>query len=162
MTPGDPFRLRMTAAFCVCTLALTACVPYPVYKTLQPAAQVMVNDSEGHPVPGASVTLIASAYPYGWEKTRETQLTDGAGIAHFEAHREWRAEVNFIHGSEQYFWNWCVRKDGFQTFTTTDGNADKFNPGLVAKLAVGESTPCPEGPRAPRPNNAARRSALMR
>ena len=58
---------QSTVTILLATALLSGCVPYPVYKTLQPAATATIQDSQGEPIAGAAVTLISSAYPYGWE-----------------------------------------------------------------------------------------------
>ena len=115
---------------------LGGCLPYPIYKTLQPAAQIKVQDISGHPLAGAKVTLIATAYPYGREKSRETQVTDANGIAKFIGRSEWRAETLMIHGAEEYVWRWCVEKEGYETVK----GEDVAKGGVV--LRMGESSPC--------------------
>lgn len=63
------------------TTLIAGCVPYPVYKTLQPAAKATIRDDRGVPASGAVVTLVASAYPYGREKSRDTRTTTDDGVA---------------------------------------------------------------------------------
>ena len=125
-------------------ISLCGCVPYPVNKTLQPAAQVTVRDRMHQPLAAAEVTLIASAYPYGFEKSRTTKDTAVDGTAAFDSIREWRAESLMIHGAEEYFWNWCVRKTGYATYVTAHRSARDFQGKLAIELAQGESTPCPQ------------------
>ena len=122
---------------------LPGCVPYPVYKTLQPAAQIVVHDEANHPVANAEVVLLASAYPYGFERSRETRETNDQGIASFASQREWKVETLMIHGALEYFWNWCVRKDGYVTYLTSDRDADDFQSAPVVRLKRGQSTACP-------------------
>jgi hypothetical protein len=126
-------------------LSVTGCVPYPIYKTLQPEAKAIVRDHTARPVPGAKVTLIASAYPYGREKSRETKETDASGVASFSSRKEWRMEVLMIHGWEEYFWNWCIEKPGFQTYETAFGSQKKFGLESVFVLTEGASVPCAPG-----------------
>jgi hypothetical protein len=135
------FRLLLLA---VAAMPLAACVPYPVHKTLQPAASVTVVDHERKPVQAAEVSLVANAYPYGHEKGRSVQLTGSDGLAQFPARREWRTEVIFIHGSEEFFWNWCVRKEGYVTFTTSHRSSKNFETELLVGFQLGQSTPCPK------------------
>ena len=54
-----PRRLLMALML----LSLSACVPYPVYRTTQPEAELQVLDESGLPLAGASVTLIGHAHP---------------------------------------------------------------------------------------------------
>jgi hypothetical protein len=126
------------------TVTLSGCAPYPIYKTLQPAAQITVLDHANQPLPMAQATLVSNAYPYGREKTRETKATRDDGSASFDAVREWRIETLMIHGAEVYFWNWCVRKEGYVTYLTGNGSSTIFKDKLVVRLEPGESTPCPK------------------
>ncbi|WP_225540807.1 carboxypeptidase-like regulatory domain-containing protein [Xanthomonas sp. XNM01] len=148
-TDGIPARMSRTASKCFSVVAsvvastlLAGCVPYPVYKTLQPEAQVTVLAPSGQPIAGAEVQLIASAYPYGRERSRETATTGTDGRAWFPARREWRTEALALHGAEVYFWNWCIRAPGYRTRETTHGSAAEFEGTLVARMDTGESTPC--------------------
>ncbi|MEK8033839.1 carboxypeptidase regulatory-like domain-containing protein [Ideonella sp. DXS29W] len=132
---------------------MAGCVPYPVYKTLQPASTATVRDEQGRPVADAAVTLVSSAYPYGREKSRETQLTLPDGVAAFAARREWRTEVLALHGWEEYFWNWCVQKEGFATYRTRYGAAADFPTDVNVVLRAGESQPCAAGLSADQPGS---------
>ena len=128
--------------------ALAGCVPYPVYKTFQPAAIVTIVDSKAHPIEGAMVTMIASARPsYPAEKSRETKTSDAQGRVEFASKRQWRTEVLMLHGSEQYAWNWCVQKTGFVTYESAydplfDRLIDTFKPAATIVLHDGASTGC--------------------
>lgn len=122
---------------------LSGCVPYPVYKTLQPAAQIAVRDEANHPLPDAEVSLMGYAHPHVFERSRETKHTDGQGIASFASKQEWRAESSTIHGSEDFFWKWCVRKDGYATYLTVNNSAEEFKRDAVIRLTRGKSTACP-------------------
>lgn len=121
----------------------TACIPYPVYKTLQPSTRVTVVDQDNVPLAQAEVTLISSAYPYGGEKTRVARVTDDKGSAAFDSVREMRVETLMIHGAEEYYWNWCVRKEGYATYFTRHGGSDDFESAPRVKLVPGPSQPCP-------------------
>ena len=119
-------------------LSLSACVPYPVYRTTQPEAQLQVLDERGLPLAGASVTLIGHAHPTPVEQSRETRLTDADGIARFTSHHEWQAEVLFLHGRLDYYWEWCVTAPGSGTVL-----APYHAPRQVAQLRPGVAEPCP-------------------
>ena len=58
-------------------------------------------------------------------------------------------EALFIHGAEEFFWNWCIEKPGYQTVKTSWSNAGDFVEALRVMLRPGEATPCapqlPEG-----------------
>jgi hypothetical protein len=150
---------RIVSIFTVVAI-LSGCVPYPVLKTLQPAATVSLVDIQGKPVPAASVTLISSAYPYGLEKSRETKLTAINGTVAFDPTREFRVEVLAMHGSEEFFWNWCIQKDGFETVETSHRGASEFESRFAVVLAAGVSTPCREGLRLRSPTSKSSGSAL--
>jgi len=134
-------RRRVTVlAFCV---ALSGCVPYPVYKELQPATRVRVVDPAGRAVAGASVVLLSNAYPYGREQHRETRATDASGVVSFDGRHEWRVEWLVIHGSQQFFWNRCVAKPGYTTHLTEHRSAEKFETDPTVVLGAGVSSACP-------------------
>ncbi|MEZ5702681.1 MAG: carboxypeptidase regulatory-like domain-containing protein [Burkholderiaceae bacterium] len=121
---------------------LAGCIPYPVYKTLQPSARVRVLDAAGRPLSGAQVVLVASAFPYGGERHRSSARTGVDGRTTFEAEREWRVEWLVLHGAETYFWNWCVHKQGYQTFATHLRSAKLFQDTLEVRLQEGAAVPC--------------------
>lgn len=124
------------------TLALGGCVPYPVYKTLQPEASLAVFDEQGQPLAETQVLLIASAWPYGTERKRNAALSDTQGQARFEKIAEWRVESLMLHGAEHYFWNWCVQRPGYLTWHTGEGDL-RFEPRQSVRLHPGVSSPCP-------------------
>ncbi len=134
------------------TLFLSGCVVYPINKTLQPEAEILVTDAEGKPVQDAWVSLISSSYPYGLEQMRMGDKTNDSGEASFAEIKEWRTESLMIHGASVFFWNWCVVKADFETHTTMWSSSDDFQAQYDVTLTLGESTPCPEelnkiGPR---------------
>ncbi len=130
-----------TIAALLLVVFLTGC--YPVYKTLQPRSNIVVLDESGAPIQGASVVLVANAYPYGHEKTRMKVVTNYKGEARFPSSKEWRMEVMVMHGMEIYYWNWCVTKAGYETHVTRDGNAKDFDRMPTVILKEGSSTKCP-------------------
>jgi hypothetical protein len=133
-----------SALVVVLAASLPACVPYPIYKTLRPTAKATVLDQTNRPIPGAEVTLISSSYPYGFVKDRVVQKTGSDGVARFSGGREWRVEAVMIHGAEVFFWNWCVRKDGNITYSTSHRSAELFDRDLLVWLRPGASRPCPK------------------
>ena len=122
------------------------CVPYPIYKTLQPAATAMIVDSDGKPVSGATVVLISSAHPYGREQFRMVSITRD-GVAQFHTVKDWRIESMMLHGAQFYFWNWCVSKEGFRTISTANTSRTGFEKQPRFQLVAGSSTPCPGADR---------------
>lgn len=139
-------RWRLAPVVAIGCVAVSGCVPYPVYKELRPSAVATVTDAAGAPLAGAEVTLISNSYPYGRERTRDTVRTDAGGKASFDGRREWRIEVLAIHGSEQFFWNWCVRKPGFATVNTNHRSAGDFAREPAFRMVAGVSAPCEPGP----------------
>lgn len=135
------FRVFATAT---CALMTAGCVPYPIYKTLQPDARAIVQDSDSRPVAGAEVIMIAGSYPNRFETSREIFETSADGLAVFIAKKEWRTELIARHGAEIFYWNWCVRKQGYETFYTAHRNGEAFQTALVVRLVPGKSTPCPD------------------
>ena len=124
-------------------LMLTACVPYPTYKTLAPEASVLVVDSARKPIAGVEATLVSTSYPHRVVRHRAVKETGADGVAVFSSQREWRVETLMIHGAQEFFWNWCVRKDGYTTFATVYNGAASFNSDLTVQLLPGPSQPCP-------------------
>lgn len=133
------------AAIAVASL-VSGCVPYPVYKTMQPDAHATVLDENSHPLADARVVLISSTFPYGREQFRNETRSAADGGATFEALREWRAESMVIHGSQVYFWNWCVEKAGYETHMTLDRDAAYFKDKPQITLRPGESHSCNNWP----------------
>jgi len=126
-------------------IAICLCVGCaPIYKKLQPSAEVIVIDTNKAPIENAQVSLVSNAYPYGIEKSRETKSTNASGIATFESKREWRIESLMLHGSEIYFWNWCVVKEGYESYITSHNDSWNFEDSPTVVLKPGESQKCPE------------------
>ena len=124
-------------------ILVSGCVPYPVYKKLQPAAKATVRGAANEPLVRAEVTLISRASPHGFEQHRQTRNTLADGTASFDAMREMRVEVMALHGWQDFFWNWCVRKDGYKTYLSRHGGAADFQENLLVRLEPGVTTPCP-------------------
>lgn len=122
-------------------LSLSACVPYPAYRTTQPDAELQVLDEQGSPLAGASVTLIGRAHPTPFEQSRETQLTDAQGIARFASRHQWQTETLFLHGRLFYYWEWCITAPGRRTYLAP------FQSPMKIRLQSGASEPCPAARR---------------
>ena len=101
-------------------------------------------DVDNDPIKNAKVTLISSSYPYRFEKTRETKMTSNDGKAKFESKKEWRIEALMLHGAEIFFWNWCVYKEGFETYRTAKGGDHEFVEEPIIILKQGKSQECPK------------------
>lgn len=117
---------------------------YPIYKTLQPESAITVLNENNEPLSDAQVYLVSNAYPYGIEKARMRVVTKYRGEAQFPKIKEWRTEALMIHGGEVYFWNWCVVKQGYETYITQYGSASDFKKDSTILLVSGVSTVCPK------------------
>jgi hypothetical protein len=104
-----------------------------------------VIDQYGAPVSGAKVSLISSAYPYGFERSRATSITQD-GSVEFPKIKEFRIEYLGLHGRMFYFWNWCIEKDGYSTYSTRYGLGEDFDPNPIFKLEPGSSSSCDAEP----------------
>ena len=136
----------------VCSIAsgammLTGCVPYPTYKLVQPEASATILDEAHQPVVNARVALVAQAVPgRSDERSRSEQRTNKDGKVSFEEHHEWQAESLMIHGRQFYYWNWCVEKTGYETFSTSYGISDSFDAHPEIILKPGASLSCDHFP----------------
>lgn len=74
-----------TIAILALASLLSGCVPYPVYKTMQPDARATVLDENSQPLADARVVLISSTFPYGREQFRNETRSASDGSAAFEA-----------------------------------------------------------------------------
>jgi hypothetical protein len=126
----------------VTTGLLTGCVAYPIYKTLQPATEVTVQDETGRPLTGASVHLVTRAHPPGMVPSRTMQATDAAGQARFPRVSEWRVETLALHGAQAFYWSLCIQHPGFVTHETAYRAARAFDVRPVVRLSPGDSAPC--------------------
>ena len=135
---------NMIRVITLAILSILAVGCYPINKTLQPTAKITVVDERGDPVRGAEIVLISNAFPYGFERSRMLIRTNQNGHSYFPQITEWRIESLMIHGSDVYFWNWCVFKEGYETFTTSLRNAKNFNSDQSVVLKRGDSKPCPK------------------
>ena len=116
---------------------LSACIPYPAYRTLQPQTQLQVLDAHGRPLAGAQVTLIGEAHATPVEHSRVTRSTDAGGIARFASRHAWKSEMLFLHGRLQYYWIWCVSAPDHATLVAP------FETPQPIRLQAGTPEPCP-------------------
>ena len=131
-------------ALLIFAASLFGCIPYPIYKTLQPNAEVTVYGSGGEPIESAEVTLISGAHPYRREKSRDTQITNESGKVRFRAMREWRTEALMIHGAESFYWHWCIKKPGYETIQTGPQTKKEFERYRSFNLQPGTANDCYE------------------
>ena len=132
-------RVALLAA---CTSLASACVPYPVYKTLQPEVDAKVVDAAGAPVAQARVTLVVRAHPAPGVLSAPVAVADAQGAVHFDAVREWRVEVMALHGALDYYWSLCAAAPGYRTIEVPvqDGGVQRLTlkPGIQVECpAVG-------------------------
>ena len=128
-------------------VTLSGCVPYPAYKLVQPEASVTVLDEVHRPVLDARVVLVTQAVPGRRDERSRSELrADENGKASFEARHEWQAESLMMHGRQFYYWNWCVEKPGYETFSTSYGNAESFDAYPEVSLKKGASLSCDNFP----------------
>lgn len=114
---------------------LTAC-PYPVYKKIQPEANIMLQGVDQQAIESAKVILITRIHPTP-DRLHTVKLTNANGLAKFDSIREMQMETTFLHGSLDYGWSWCVEKPGYQTANLAYSGKD-----LTITLQHGESIPC--------------------
>lgn len=132
--------------FVVLTLCfyLSGCLSYPVNKRVQPKSSIEVVDESGKYLRNAEVHLVASSYPHPREEFRMIKKTGNSGALVFPEIKEWRIESLHIHGIAYYFWNWCIKKEGYETQHTHHGNPN-FNKKMQVVLKEGTTSECPEG-----------------
>jgi hypothetical protein len=138
-----PPHYTMRYLFLASCVGLSGCIPYPVYKQLQPQTRVRVVNEIGGAITGANVILLSNTYPYGREHHRESLLTDKNGVALFESRQEWRVESLMIHGWQAFFWNICVFMPGYTTYLTEHNSASTFEDNPTVVIRRGDPKPCP-------------------
>ena len=128
------------------SICISGCLSYPVHKKIQPRSHIQVVDELGRPLSDAEVHLVASSYPHPEEEFRMIKKTRSTGILVFPEIKEWRIESLHIHGSAHYFWNWCIRKEGYETQDTHQGTLE-FSRKMKVVLKEGSTSECPKGGR---------------
>ena len=138
-------RFLSVCSLVAAAVILSGCVPYPTYKLVQPEALATILDEQHRPLPDARVVLVIRVHPGLLDEHVENQ-TDGDGKASFEARHEWQAESLMMHGRHFYYWNWCVEKPGYETFSTSYDNAESFDAYPEVSLKKGASLSCDNFP----------------
>lgn len=105
------FSLFKALLLLLSVMGLTAC--YPIYKTLQPEVDVIVQDEQGQLLDQVPVVLmrepnIGLGYRYTLAQTEQ-------GKVHFDQLSEWRVEFLMIHGAVHYDWYLCIAQPGYET-----------------------------------------------
>jgi len=124
-------------------IALCGCVPFPSYRTARPEVLLAIRDARQRPIEGARVTLVSTEPPWGAVKSSAEVRTGADGVARFDAQRELRVEVMFLYRGPIRFWNWCVEKEGFVTFSTDGPRTKVFPDESLVVLRPGPSKACP-------------------
>ena len=138
-------RLMAACSTVAAAVTLSGCVPYPAYKLVQPEASATILDEQRRPLPDARVVLVIRAHPSQLDEHVEKQTSDD-GKASFEARHEWQTESLMIHGRHFYYWNWCVEKPGYETFSTSYDKAESFDAYPEVSLKKGASLSCDNFP----------------
>ncbi len=97
----------------LCASVATGC--YPHYTLVQPALTVTVTNAEGQALDGVSVYFASASNPHHMLHHKAVVETDAAGVAQFDAAREWELHVPImIHGVPFYYFVWCVDSPGYR------------------------------------------------
>lgn len=92
---------------------LTGC--YPIYKKIRPFVSLQVYDHSGQYIKGVTVVRMTNQYPARVDTVFESQKTDTQGMVKFKGQRKWAIEFMMIHGAQDYTWNICLSKPGYET-----------------------------------------------
>jgi hypothetical protein len=69
---GHGATLARVFLILISAVLLVGCpLPYPVYKEVQPSAEIKVLDESGEPIEGAKAVLLAFSNPHAVERGRE-------------------------------------------------------------------------------------------
>jgi hypothetical protein len=134
------YRLLLIAALGL----VTACLPYPVYKTLKPEANFLVVEANKKPLEGVKIVLNTRARPTAIDEF-DIQYTNAKGMTNFARKKELQVENTGMHGALDYFWVLCVEKTGFQTVQKQIENASDLSGPQVINLVSGKSEACRAG-----------------
>jgi hypothetical protein len=127
-------RLSLIVVMTPCVL-LAGCFPAPV--PVQPKAQFLVRDANGHPIENAVVTLATHRMPFpsASERTLSHFRTDAAGKVTLKTKRTWELQVMLPDGSSWYEWIYCIEKPGHRAVFSTSPD---FGKPVVAFLEYSE------------------------
>ncbi len=95
---------------------------YPAFRTVQPRVDVVVLDSAGRPVQGATFTLATYRYPRAVPATTKLvpYQTDAAGTVSIPRRGDWQMEILLPDGSSWYGWRYCVEKAGYRAIASAE------------------------------------------
>ncbi|MYJ97013.1 MAG: hypothetical protein F4053_15975 [Proteobacteria bacterium] len=90
---------------------ITGCIP--MYKTVQPQAELTITDSNGEGVERAFVNIGTGTYRNSRPPSLTYFVTDGDGETVILRKKRWHLESLMMHGGTYYSWWVCVEKDGY-------------------------------------------------
>jgi hypothetical protein len=136
-------KIKMLLLTCLIA-TISACVPYPVYKTLKPEANFLVLGANKKPVEGAKIVLNTRARPTPIDEF-DIQYTNAKGMTNFASKKELKVENTGQHGALDYFCSLCIEKTGFKTVQKEIENASELSGPQVINLVPGKSESCRAG-----------------
>ena len=129
---------QLLLALSIVTLTLSGCAP--MYRRVRPDIEFHLRDNKGAPVKNATAVITTRANPHDRLRNQESFISIENGVISIDSRRRWEL-VNFMpHGSDLYFWPWCVQAPGYQriegrvwgsgdvTIDGHDGNLDRSEP----------------------------------
>ena len=90
---------------------ITGCIP--MYKTVQPQAELTITDSNGEGVERAFVNIGTGTYRNSRPPSLTYFVTDGEGETVIPRKKRWHLEWLMMHMGTHYSWSVCVEKDGY-------------------------------------------------
>lgn len=92
-------------------VGIAGCIP--MYKTVQPQAEVTITDSNGEGVERAFVNIGTGTYRNRRPPSLTYFATDGDGETVIPGKKRWHLEWLMMHMGTHYSWNICVEKEGY-------------------------------------------------
>lgn len=137
--------MNKTGLAVVLATALAGC--FPVLKTVQPSAQIVVTDVANVPIENARVVLATVRGPFGPRVLAE-HLTDEDGKAAFQRVRKWEWNVLLPDGVGWYEWDLCVERLAYRALAVGEPEFRQQPLHLQLQTSASESK-CqwPESPR---------------
>jgi hypothetical protein len=106
----------------VVSLALTGC--YPALRATQPHARFSVQDTDKHPIEGATIMLATWRGWYG-RQTVEEYRTDAAGKFLLPSKHSWEWQIMLPDGRSWYEFSYCIEKPGYRAISEPRPNFRK-------------------------------------
>ena len=95
---------------------MTACIP--MYKTVQPQAELTITDSNGDGIERAFINVGTGTYRNNRPPSLTYFVTDGDGETVIPRKKRWHLEWLIMHMDTHYSWWVCVEKDGYAPHLT--------------------------------------------